>query len=319
MATSIGDTLFSDDEISVGIRVGQCLLSNNGFFFALLQSNADFVLYWGELDSGTTRWTASSQAGFPLADPPNDAYFLQFLANGALVESLGNDLVWSSYTLTPSQPLAYGHQYALVMQDDGNLCIYRDPGTPNNLLVWSLPDEVYDPVVSYDIIDPGLWGPNNVAASDPTVIYTQEVPNTWDSPQTLTIVISHTITEQAPTWSDPSGLYPPFEVSFKEGSSTDVTVELSATQLVPLDAPPPPPVTIWSMSVTVTVPPNSSVEIQVSATLFTITVPYNVNGKLNSQQGNWVYKVLKGTYTEWKYGDFNVTVTSPTPYSAPPP
>jgi hypothetical protein len=299
------------------IQVGQCINSRNGFFFVYLQSNADFVLYWGELDSGTARWHAAySQPGFPLQ--PTGEFYVCLQEGGVLCENdWEGNFIWSTTGQLP--PLnGDGHQYALVMQDDGNLCLYRDPGTPNSQLVWSPGDEVYDPVVSYDIIDPGLWGPNNVVASDPnpTVIYTQEVPNTWDNPQTLTVVFSYTIPELPPTWSDPSGLYPPFEVSFKEGSSTDVTVELSATQLVPLSVPPPPPVMTWSMSVTVTVPPNSSVEIQVSATLFTITIPYNVNGKLNSQQGNWVYKVLKGTYTETKHGDFNVTVTPPAPYSA---
>lgn len=96
---------------------GQYLISPNGQFKAVQQSDRNFVLY--NNSSGTPLWASNT---FGAA---NSYIVMQYDCNLIIYGS--NSLpIWSSFT-------APGSSCRLVVQDDGNLVIYRGDNVP----VWA--------------------------------------------------------------------------------------------------------------------------------------------------------------------------------------
>jgi hypothetical protein len=97
---------------------GAVLASPQGLYEAVQQPDNNFVIYY--LGGGSAQATlATGQNG---RGPPNSVSTV-FQADGNLVQYLGNQPIWASN----SEGKGGTHLY---MQDDGNLVIYRDDGTP---------------------------------------------------------------------------------------------------------------------------------------------------------------------------------------------
>ena len=95
---------------------GQYLISPNGQFKAVQQSDRNFVLY---NSSGTPLWASNTFGA------PDNYIVMQYDCNLVIYGS--NSLpIWSSFT-------GPGSNCRLVVQNDGNLVIYRG----NNVPVWA--------------------------------------------------------------------------------------------------------------------------------------------------------------------------------------
>ena len=114
---------------------GDYMESDNGQYFAIMQSDGNFVVYHGTGPSNNLGLVWASGTG----GRPTGAFFAIMQGNGEFVIYRGtgpsNNLgyVWSSsHTALPTG------QYFAIMQDDANFVVYHGTGPSNNLgLVWA--------------------------------------------------------------------------------------------------------------------------------------------------------------------------------------
>ena len=99
------------------LNQGEKLVSKNGKYTALMQSDGNLVIY----TAGTPIWASNSGAR---GTPP---FRLVMQADGNLVIYGANRFVWNSGVLRGTAP------FKLIMQDDGNLCIYDS----KNSFIWN--------------------------------------------------------------------------------------------------------------------------------------------------------------------------------------
>ncbi|XP_043913860.1 mannose-specific lectin-like [Protopterus annectens] len=93
------------------LNKGQSLVSINGFYRAVFQNDGNFVIY----DVNDKALWSTKTAGQVDADK----VILQF-DNNLVMYTYGGKALWSSQTAKP-----YGSECVLVMQNDGNLVLYR--------------------------------------------------------------------------------------------------------------------------------------------------------------------------------------------------
>src|SRR5689334_7924831 len=124
------------------LQIGDYLVSDNGQYFAVMQGDGNFVLYYATAtvpptpDGKRPFWaTNTSHSGSCFAIMQNDGNFVLY---AGLDPAHAAAPYWASNTNKGSG------QYTLIMQNDGNLVLYRQ-GT-------------------------ALWASNTVQASTPTPI-----------------------------------------------------------------------------------------------------------------------------------------------------
>lgn len=126
-----GQLLTTTDE---PMKNGHYLLSSNGLYAAILQSDNNFVLY-KNFGGANPRplWNSKTDSSNP------QSLFMQMQYDGNLVIYKGNSPLDNTGPLWNSRSYyKISAVHTLVMQDDGNLVVYR--GEPNNLqvpAVWS--------------------------------------------------------------------------------------------------------------------------------------------------------------------------------------
>lgn len=101
------------------LRQGEAITSPNKQYAAVVQSDGNFVVYTAD---GKARWNASSNAS-------GGPFTVQFAGDGQLVVmNAAGSAIWSNKKS--------GSNVALVMQDDGNLVVYQDPGASSMKPIW---------------------------------------------------------------------------------------------------------------------------------------------------------------------------------------
>ena len=118
------------------LRTNDCLVSPNGQFFAVMQSDGNLCVYEGAPDNiGNFRW------GWTDWSRNQDDYFTIMQSDGNLCVYHGsgpNDNrshMWSARTDPPGEGV-----YITIMQDDGNLCVYGGTTPSVETYVWSWMD-----------------------------------------------------------------------------------------------------------------------------------------------------------------------------------
>ncbi|XP_043913765.1 mannose-specific lectin-like isoform X2 [Protopterus annectens] len=106
------------------LNKGESLVSNNGYYRAVFQTDGNFVIY---TVNGKVLW-ASNTAG-----KADAAKLILQTDNNLVMYTYGGVAVWSSKTAK-----AYGSNCVLIMQNDGNLVTYRSTCTISPIdAVWS--------------------------------------------------------------------------------------------------------------------------------------------------------------------------------------
>jgi hypothetical protein len=115
------------------LRTNDYLVSANGQFCAVMQSDGNLCVYEGTPDNlGAFRW------GWTDWSRNQDDYFTIMQSDGNLCVYWGsgpNDNrghMWSAQTESQGEG-----QYLTIMQDDGNLCVYRGAEPSDEGYVWS--------------------------------------------------------------------------------------------------------------------------------------------------------------------------------------
>jgi hypothetical protein len=118
------------------LRTNDSLVSANGQFFAIMQSDGNLCVYEGTPDNvGNFRW------GWTDWSRNQDDYFTVMQSDGNLCVYWGsspNDnrgFLWSALSDSAREG-----QYFAIMQDDGNLCVYRGTEPSVEGYVWSWMD-----------------------------------------------------------------------------------------------------------------------------------------------------------------------------------
>lgn len=102
------------------LRQGESIMSANKQYRATIQPDGNFVVYNAD---GSAKWHTRTHG------TANGPFAVKFRSDGQLViVDSGDNTIWSS-----GKP---GTAVALVMQDDGNLVVYQDLGTPDQKPIW---------------------------------------------------------------------------------------------------------------------------------------------------------------------------------------
>lgn len=102
------------------LRPYDWLESRNGMFFAIMQRDANLVVYQGGFETGGKGLWAYSERALELGD-----YFavLQSDGNLCVYRGTGPDDNRGAIWCARSEPMPPRDDYVLVMRDDGNLCV----------------------------------------------------------------------------------------------------------------------------------------------------------------------------------------------------
>lgn len=288
------------------------LVSTNGLFFAIIQSDGNFCVYRGSGPGDNHGYLWGTQQ---LADGGQFFAIVQADGNFAVYKGTGpsdnRGYVWSLAKTAP------GGQFFAVMQNDGNFCLYKGTGPADNHgFVWGT--MAIDPVedmqiasVEYDV------AAAKVLQSGPAELYRQTVRNNTTQAQTSSITGSATVSETS-GWSDSLAVKVGVSTSFKTGvpfiAEGKIQVSLEVTNTYTWNGSTTTTKT-WGFNTPVNVPPHTVIVGLVSATLSTIAVPYTLHGIFLLKSGAKIPGVVSGIYTGTNSHDLTVTFVQQDPVS----
>jgi hypothetical protein len=286
------------------LGVDDFLVSPNGIFFAVQQSDGNFCIYHGSSPSDNHGGVWCS-----MQHPGEGNYF-------AVQQSDGNFCVYHGTSPSDNhggvwcsmQHPGEGDYFAII-QDDGNFCVYRGTGpSDNHGGVWCSmqTDPVADFTISHIEYDVAAA---QILKSGPAELYRQTVRNSTQTDQTSTIEGSESV-EQTSSWSDSLGITVGVSTSFACGvplvaeGKVDVSVEANNTYTWSGSETKNK---TWSWSAPLNVPAGSVASVIVSTTLSTIAVPYALTGTFVFKSGVRMPGTVTGLYTGSNSHDLTVT------------
>jgi hypothetical protein len=297
------------------LSVDEYLVSNNGLFFAIMQSDGNFCVYRGSGPSHNQGllWNAvneSQPGGLFFAIMQDDGNFCIYRGSGP---SDNQGLLWNA--LNESQT---GGQFFAIIQDDGNFCVYKGTGPADNRgSIWCT--MAIDPVVDVEIssIEYDVAGAKTLHSA-PSELYRQVVTNQSTQPQSSSISGSSSVSETS-GWSDSLAVKIGVSTNFKTGipfvAEGKVTVSVDVTKTYTWNGS----TTItksWGFNTPVTVNPHTTIVGLVSATLSTIAVPYTLKGTFILKSGIRIPGSVKGLYTGSNSHDLTVTFIQQDPVTS---
>jgi hypothetical protein len=307
------------------LGVNDYLVSSNGVFVALMQSDGNLVVYRGQNAVGKaptqeqgSLWQSGSSGsgGVFVAIVQSDGNFVVYPG----LDAIGKAPTQEQGSLWSSRSSGSGGQFFVVLNDDGNLTINSGtPSTPGNS-IWQ--SGATDPVVGYATITSVVYDlPTAVVTnSPPTALLTVPLVNDTPQPQPYTVNRTVTVT-QVSGWSDSLGLQIGARSDFKaqypflvEGK---VELSLSITNTFTWNSSTS---TTQSWNVTagpVQVPAGQTIIATISATSSSISVPYTLTGILTLQSGAQVSGQIQGTYNGVNCWNCTVELSVGQPNSSP--
>jgi len=275
------------------------LVSNNGLFFAKMQTDGNFCIYKGSptVNPGLM-WGSVQTAGYP---PATGDYFILMQSDGNLACYKGKAppprpgpefFVWGTVQVG-GYPPAEG-QYTAAMQDDGNFCIYK-AGVAQ--AIWAT--MVTDPVSNVEIetIDYNLPEAKILSTASPTIDFIEE-KNTGAGTLTATITRSESVAEMS-GWSDALQIKVGVSTTFKTGIpfvfEGKVTVSAEVNNTFTWNGSTTRTKT-YTFTATLTLPPHTAAAVAVSITKSTIAVPYTLSGVFVLRSGARIPGSISGIY-----------------------
>jgi hypothetical protein len=296
------------------LRTNDYLVSDNGFFFAVMQGDGNFCVYrgTGPEDNHGYLWGTQKTArgGQFFAIMQGDGNFCVYKGTGP---GDNRGYLWGAQKTAP------GGQFFAIMQSDGNFCVYRGTGPADNRgYLWCT--QAIDPVVDVVEISEIAYDVNaaNIVQSGPAELYRQTVRNETMQMQTSTISGSKSVSETS-GWSDSLGVKVGAKTSFKTGipcvaeGKVEVSMEVSNTFTWNGSTT---TTKTWGFNTPVSVPPNTVIICIVSATISTIAVPYTLTGTIKLKSGTKMPGRIRGTYTGTNSHDLNVTFIQQDPVTS---
>jgi Clostridium epsilon toxin ETX/Bacillus mosquitocidal toxin MTX2 len=295
-------------KVNESLLVGDHIESASRLFFAIMQSDGNFVVYRGtpekpgEVWSGSGKYTENAPPGQYFATLQSDGHFVVYKGTP---EKPG-EAWWGSGKYTEKPPPG---QYFAILQDDGNFVVYK--GTPENTGgVWWGTGK-YDEIVGCEEvtnIDYDLQNAKIIGGNGTVELYRQTVANDSDSEQTSTVSGSQTVSETA-GWSNALGVKAGIATSFKAGfpilAEGKVTVSAEISNTYSWNASTTKSKT-WSFSTPVKVPPHQVMQVLVTVTMSTIAVPFTMTGTVIFKSGMKVPGRIGGVFTGSNSYDLNV-------------
>jgi len=294
---------------------GDYIRSSNGFFFATMQGDGNFCVYYGSgpSDNQGFLWGTGSAQG-------NGAYFaiMQDDGNFCVYKGTGpsdnHGVVWAAMG---HHPPGAGNPFFAIMQDDGHFVVYKGTGPSDNRgVVWA--SDQYDPVVKVDPIsriDYDLGDAQILSTSFPELLSETLQNQGSQASQTSQLGGSQTFTETQ-AWSDSLaiqiGVQTSFEseVPFVEDEKVTISEQITNTYTWSGSTTTS---TTWTFNVGVTVPPMSNMKATVAVTSTTISVPYTLTGTVVLRSGKTMTGQVRGTYTGTNSHDVVITYVQLSP------
>ena len=298
------------------LKTRDYLVSDNGLFHAIMQSDGNLCVYrggepannlgafWcsGQTRKGDNFITLLQPAGVLQVYQGTDPYHID---ND---EEVNRILLWSSANFWGGD----GPSFATV-QDDGNFCIYKGTGPSNQgdyLWGTGVTDALSDfeiSAIDYDVSHATI---ENNRLED---LYRQEVANNTDTPQQSSIGGSESVAEMS-GWSSKLGGKIGVKTNFKSGipfladGKVEVTIEVnyeytwngSTTRTK-----------VWTFNVPVTVPPKSKAVVVISVSVSKISVPYTLTGSFVLKSGARISRKIPGIYTGLNSHNLEVSFFKP--------
>ncbi len=287
------------------LKVDDYIQSPSGLYFAIQQSDGNFVVYYGSgpADNHGPSWASGQVPG------GGDFYAIQQDSNFCTCR--GSDpahtdgSLWCA--LSPERVeivrafhLADGRSLAARLEDDGNFCVYPETGPEGSrdaLAVWS--SGTNDPIksiqasrIEYDSLAATFLSTRTVSLD------TETVTNNSNTSQSATISGSQTVTETS-GWSDALGVSVSVSETFEGGVPlvADGTVQVSASvsNTYTWNGSQSRSRT-WSWSVPVTAPAHTVTSAVASVMKSTISVPYTLHGTIVFASGKTMPGHVTGTY-----------------------
>jgi len=273
------------------LHTNDYLVSDNGLFYAIMQSDGNFCVYRGSgpTNSAGTLWCTNRLAG------GNEFHAILFREVFGVYRPSGKNIV-PIWRLQPWPPI---EKTFAIMQDDGNFCIYKGTG-PSDQGDYLWGTQVTDALSDFEIssIDYDI-SKSTIKETTPADIYRQSVVNDTDTQQTSTIQGSESVSEMS-GWSSKFGVRVGMKTNFKSGIpllaegkvevSVDVSYEYTWNGSTTHTKS-------WSFSTPVTVKPKSKVVVVVTVSVSTISVPYTLTGSFVLKSGARISGKVTGTYT----------------------
>jgi hypothetical protein len=276
------------------MKTNDYLVSDNGFFFAIMQTDGNLCVYrgGGPEDKHDGLWCTRTLVddGKAFAIMQNDRNLCVY--KGAGPQDQGAPL-WASGQLGKKDDKVFA-----IMQDDGNLVIYggTGPGDQQGGL-WNSGE--VDPVQSFEIerLDYDV-DKSKVVQTRPHDLYRQELNNETSVEQTSSIGGSETLSESS-GWTTKFGFKVGTKINFKTGIpivaegkievSAEVSSEFTWNGSTTRSK-------TWQYSAQAKVGPRSKVLAVVGVTVSDIIVPFTVKGEVVLRSGRRLRRELHGTY-----------------------
>jgi len=287
------------------LHTNDYLVSDNGLFYAIMQSDGNFCVYRGSgpTNSAGTLWCTNKLAG------GNEFHAILFREVFGVYRPSGKNIV-PIWRLQPWPPI---EKTFAIMQDDGNFCIYKGTGPSNQgdyLWGTGVTDALSDfeiSAIDYDVSHATI---ENNRLED---LYRQEVANNTDTPQQSSIGGSESVAEMS-GWSSKLGGKIGVKTNFKSGipfladGKVEVTIEVnyeytwngSTTRTK-----------VWTFNVPVTVPPKSKAVVVISVSVSKISVPYTLTGSFVLKSGARISRKIPGIYTGLNSHNLEVSFFKP--------
>ncbi len=290
------------------LGVNDYLASNNGVFFAIMQSDGNFCVYRGSgpNDNHGGLWCYSDK-------PMNSGQFF------AVMQDDGNFCVYKGTNPNDNRGGVWCYskearprgQFFAVMQDDGNFCVYKGSPSNNQGGVWCTAKT--DPIV--DIIDISTidYDVNNarIVSKSTDQLYHETLKNDTSQAQDTTISGRQSVTETR-GWSDTLGLKVGASTSFETGIPLivdgKVTVSVDVTTTFTWNGS-TTTAKEWSWSTKVIVPAQTIINSLVSVAVTKLAVPYTLNATVKLKSGTSLRGKIHGIYTGTNSHDLEVTDT----------
>lgn len=305
-ATRLGQRHESILPMNQILGVGDYIVSGNGLFFAILQSDGNFCVYRGidaAHDHGLLWGIKKSGDG--------GEFFALVQTDGNFCVYRGTDLMHNRGWHWGTQATADGGEFYAAMQDDGNFCIRKGSGPEDSYgLVWA--SGVTDRVQTIDEILHIEYELESarILRTSPASLYSETLHNRGPVPEHRNIASSVTVTETS-SWSDSLAIRHGAHTTFTPGipvvDGDDVVLAEAGTTYIWNGAS--AATKNWCFSTPVTVAPTMSVRAVISATYSTISVPYILVGRLRFESGAQVVGTLRGTYMGSNAHSLNATFT----------
>jgi Clostridium epsilon toxin ETX/Bacillus mosquitocidal toxin MTX2 len=311
----MGSTLTTGQQLNVG----DYMVSNNGLFFALMQSDGNFCVYRGSAPAANFGflWGSVQAANY---SPAEGKHFVIMQGDGNFCGYKGSKtdqqaFQWGSVQLAHYQPGA--GDYVAVIQDDGNFCVSQK-GKTNPLFASSATDPINAAVdveitsIVYDLANAKTL---HNGSSD---LYRQTVRNDSGVQQSSSISGTASVAETS-GWSDALAVKVGVKTTFTTGipfvfeGKVEVSAEVSNTYTWNGSET---KTKTWGFNTPVNVPAHTIVVGLVSATLSTIAVPYTLTGTFTLKSGQKVPGQVKGIYTGSNSHDLTITFIEQSPASA---